>query len=291
MLRYFRTVLNRLSDHMLRKITDADRYSPSTKASLRALHAQYRALAVAGRYPSYRDAGLRVFSEYEEDGILLFLLGAAGIANHSFVDIGAGDRVTGSNTANLAVNFGFDGLFIDGDAARIASGRAFYRSHPDTSLCPPQFCHALVTRETVNDLLRAHGRTGEVDVLSIDIDGNDYWVWDAIEAISPRIVVIETHVEFGARSIVVPYDPRYVYPGVHPDYHGASPAAMERLAGKLGYRLVAATRFGFNTFYLRNDLAADLVARMDVSEVLRHRRSQERQGVFEQVAAMPYIEV
>jgi hypothetical protein len=286
-----RSILNRFSDHLLKKLVAAERSSPATKAAIVSLYMQYQRFAASGSLPSYKAMGLRVFSEYEEDGILLLLLGAGGIKTKRFVDIGAGDCVTGSNTANLAVNLGFDGLFIDGDAQRIEAGRSFYQQHPDTAFYPPEFCHAMVKRETINDLLRGRGYTGEIDVLSIDIDGNDYWVWEALEAVSPRIVVVETHIEFGLRPIVVPYDPNYVYPGVHPDYHGASPVAMAKLARKLGYRLVAATRFGFNTFYLRNDLAAELVPEIPVEEVVSHRRSKERGQVFEAVASMPYIEV
>ena len=91
--------------------------------------------------------------------------------------------------------------------------------------------------------------------MSIDIDGNDYWVWDAISVTSAKAVIIETHTEFGLKNIVVPYDKDYVYPGRHPDYHGASPVAMEKLARRKGYRLIGANRLGFNTIYLREGLA------------------------------------
>ena len=78
------------------------------------------------------------------------------------------------------------------------------------------------------DLIAAAGVDEEIDLLSIDIDGNDYWVWKALSATRPKVVIVETHVEFGLRNIVAPYDPEYVYPGKHPQYHGASPVAMAR---------------------------------------------------------------
>jgi hypothetical protein len=84
--------------------------------------------------------------------------------------------------------------------------------------------------------------------MSIDIDGNDYWVWDAISVTSPKVVIIETHIEFGFNNIDV-------YPGRHPDYHGASPVAVKKLARRKGYRLVGANRLGFNTTYVRDGLA------------------------------------
>ena len=105
--------------------------------------------------------------------------------------------------------------------------------------------------------------------MSIDIDGNDYWVWDAISVTSPKAVIIETHIEFGLKNIVVPYDKDYVYPGRHPDYHGASPVAMEKLARRKGYRLVGANRLGFNTIYLREGLAP-ILPTVSVGSILSH---------------------
>ncbi|MBK9103017.1 MAG: hypothetical protein IPL92_00175 [Saprospiraceae bacterium] len=79
-----------------------------------------------------------------------------------------------------------------------------------------------MTRENINSIVESTGYAGEVDVLSIDIDGNDYWIWDALTVVRPRIVIIETHIIYGDKDIIVPYDPQYVFPGRHPQYHGAS---------------------------------------------------------------------
>ena len=78
--------------------------------------------------------------------------------------------------------------------------------------------------------------------MSIDIDGNDYWVWEAVRVVEPAVVVIETHIEFGMRDIVVPYNANHVYPGKHPEYFSASPVAMVKLGRRKGYRLVGANR-------------------------------------------------
>jgi hypothetical protein len=83
----------------------------------------------------------------------------------------------------------------------------YYFSHPDTTTFPPKFVCAMVNRENINQIIRDADFSGEVDLLSIDIDGNDYWIWDTLEIIKPRIVVIETHIEFRLNNIVVPYDP------------------------------------------------------------------------------------
>ena len=84
----------------------------------------------------------------------------------------------------------------------------------------------------MNQLIEGAVFKGEDGLLCMDSDGNDYWVWDAIEVIEPRVVIIETHNEFGMNNIVVPYDAEYFYPGKHPVYHGASPVAMTKLANR-----------------------------------------------------------
>ena len=269
-----------------------DRVTAAAKIGLQRLFLEYQVLAHRGDFlPRVGDTGFRVFSEFDEDGILLFLLAVAGVGPRTFVDIGGGDGITGSNCANLAIHLGFHGVFIDGNEEKILKGRNYYQNHPDTFLYPPRFVATLLKRDTVNQVIEEAGYRGEVSVLSIDIDGNDYWMWDAIDVISPRIVVIETHVEFGEHPVVVPYDENYVFPGKHPDYHGASPVAMARLGQKKGYRLVGCNRYGFNTFYLRKDLAPDQVPEMDPKEVLRHVRNRDRVKRFEAVKDFEFLRV
>jgi hypothetical protein len=267
-----------------------EKTSPCTKVALKSLFMNYRSMVHRGeRLPSVWDTGFRVFSQFDEDGITIFLLAVVGISTGKFVDIGAGDGVWASNCSNLALNFGFHGLFIDSNESRVSKGREFYRNHPDTRSYPPKFRHTMVKRNNINQLIREEGFEGEIDVLSIDIDGNDYWIWEAIECVSPRIVVIETKVEFGMNSIVVPYDENFVWhPGLHPHYLGASPMAMTKLAKKLGYRTVGANRFGFNVFYLRNDLGTTLIPEIEVSELFRHDRNRERIKLFEEIKDYTY---
>jgi hypothetical protein len=206
-----------------------------------------------------------------------------------FVDIGAGTGIN-SNCANLAIHHGWHGLFIDGNAENIERGKRFYSSHPSTSLYPPVFVSAMVKRDTINSIIEAAGFHGEVDLVSIDIDGNDYWIWDALEAVSPRLVIIETHVEFGLNNVVVPYDPDYVYPpGAHPQYFGASVTAMADLAERRGYRLVGSNRFGFNTIWLRHTEAVELIPTLPVERLLQHPRNAERAKLFDPIRDWPYV--
>ena len=264
--------------------------SPETKIAQRRLYHYYRELALRGEVPPLSDTGFRCFSQFEEDGKLLFILAMLNVASGKVLDVGAADGIR-SNCANLLLNFGWCGALIEGDLDNVRRGREFYSKHPDTWAYPPEFIHAMVTRENINDLVRKTSLPAEIDLLSIDIDGNDYWVWDALEEVVPKVVIIETHVEFGLRSIVVPYDKDYVYPGKHPDYHGASPVAMAKLAIRKGYRLVGANQYGFNTIYVRRGMAEDLLPEVSVESILSHPRNRERQARFEPIKDWEYLEV
>ena len=261
--------------------------SPATKVALRNMFNFYQSQIRLGNRFRLQDTGFRVFSQFEEDGILLYIFAAIGAERQCFVDIGACDGII-SNCANLAVNFGWHGLFIDGNKGSIDRGRKFYEKHPDTWAYPPKFVEAFVQRENINELIRSSGVSGVVDLLSIDIDGNDYWIWDVLDAIEPRVVIVETHIEFGMRSIVVPYDKDHSYPGKHPDYYGASPVAMAKLAERKGYRLVGANGNGINSIYIKNGIADDIIPAVSVESILTHPRNKDRERLFEPIQDWTY---
>lgn len=287
MLNKFKAKIRGALIRMVQQAVDENKSGPELKAAMSRLHFYYRDKARENKLPPLDEAGLRVFSQFEEDGYLLYLFAVLGTRNKTFVDIGASDGIK-SNCTNLAVNFGWHGLFIDGDPESIERGRQYYQNHPDTWAHPPTFVQAMIQRENINQIIEAAGFKGDIDFLSIDIDGNDYWVWDALTAVSPAVVMIETHVEFGMNSIVVPYDKDYVYPGKHPQYHGASPVAMAKLAKKKGYRLVGANRYGFNTIYVKNGLADGLIPEVSVESILEHPRNIERFKLFEPIKDWDY---
>jgi hypothetical protein len=249
-----------------------EKTSPHVKIALRRLFLDYRGRAQTGaQQPSVWETGFRIFSQFDEDGVLLFALGAAGLGTRRFVDIGAGDGVFASNCANLALNLGFHGLFVEAREPEVARGRHFYATHPDSREQPPPFVQAFVTRENVNDIVGGAGFEGDVDLLSIDIDGNDYWIWEALECISPRLVIVETHTELGLSDHVMSYDPGFDWQNTLPGTTiGASPVAMTKLAERLGYRLVGANLYGFNTVYAREDIEPEALPAINVDELFRH---------------------
>jgi len=226
----------------------------------------YRMLATRGRdaLPSFADVGFRKYSQFEEDGILLFLFSLISPLNRTCVEICAGNGRE-CMCSNLIINHGWWGHLVGGDPANVEAGRRFFVNNEDTFLCPPKFTQAWVTAENVNDLVAASGACGPIDLLSLDIDGMDYWVWKALEVVQPRVVVCETHNLIPPdRALTVPYDPAFVFESE--DYRGASLAAMTRLAREKGYRLVGTHRYGFNAFFVQNGLAEDLLPAVDPAQ-------------------------
>ena len=246
-----------------------NKFSPGVQISQRHLFNFYQINKNKTGEIKLRDTGYKVFSQFEEDGKLIYILAMIGIKHSSFIEIGSDDGIN-SNCANLALNFGWYGLFLDGNKKSISRGRYFYNKYPTRFGYKPTFIHSFVTRENINDTIEKAGFNGEIDLLSIDIDGNDYWIWDAIVVVQPRIVIIETHVIYGYEDIVVPYNPEYTYPGISSQYHGASPKAMVKLGQKKGYRLIGANDLGFNFIFLRNDEGQDIFPEVSIEQILQH---------------------
>lgn len=284
----FRKVKNFIKDKFL-IFKIRNRFYPSSQIDQRYLYHYYSDCARQNSLPKLKDTGFRVFSQFEEDGKLLYIFSVIGMENKIFIEIGSDDGIN-SNCANLAFNFGWYGLFIDGNLTSIKRGKKFYRKYPHPWSYSPKFLCAQVKRENINNLIENEGFIGETGLLSIDIDGNDYWVWDALEIVSPKVVIIETHSEFGYNNIVVPYDPDYFFPGKHPVYHGASPVAMTKLANKKGYRLVGANELGFNFIFMKNGIADNLIPEVSVESVLQHPSVKEGFTTFDEIKDWEYLE-
>lgn len=223
------------------------------------------------------DAEFSVFSQNGEDGILLYIFSLIGMTNRTCVEICAGTGIE-CNTANLIVHHGFHGLLVDGQASNVARGRAFYARGPETRLHPPIFIQSWVTRENVNDIIKNNGFRGEIDLLSLDLDGVDFWIWDAIDCIQPRVVVAEVQNIWPADvAVTVPYNPQfqaeYTPDGV--DYGGASLLAFVRLARQKGYRLVGCQRYGYNAFFVREPIGESLLPEVSSADCLKHPYCQE----------------
>lgn len=183
----------------------------------------------------------RVYSESGEDGVIQRIFECIGATNRFCVELGALDGFDRSNTAHLRVDCGWRGLLVD---AR-GDGR--------------QVVRAFVTAENANALLARHGVPRSFDLLSIDVDGNDYWIWRALDGYAPRVVVIEYNIFFALDAPrTIPYRPDRVWDETA--YHGASLAALRKLGRAKGYALVHTDSWSPNAFFVRRDaLPADFV--------------------------------
>ena len=114
--------------------------------------------------------------------------------------------------------------------------------------------NAFITRDTISDVFKELSVPPEFDVLSIDIDGNDYWVWDAIEGFTPRVVVIEYNPQFEPDvNWVMKYNCTATWDGS--GYFGASLKSLELLGAKKGYHLVGCDFSGSDVFFVRKELS------------------------------------
>ena len=249
----------------------------SHKEAQLGLYHTYREMASRKIVPGFSEVGFRCHSQFEEDGILLFIFALIGTTNKKTVEICAGNGIECMST-NLILNHGWWGYLFDGDERNVERGRAFFRTSKDTFLYPPKFTHAWITAESVNEVISQSGVVGDIDLLALDIDGMDYWVWKAIQCIRPRVVVCETHNIISADdAITIPYDPNFVVST--PDYMSASLAAMTKLAEEKGYRLVGTHRYGFNAFFILNEIATDLLPTVTPSQCLQDPYTLELHSV------------
>ena len=209
-------------------------------------------IAELGALPRISDAGMKVYSQHDDDGIIQYLLRHLPELPLSFIEFGTEDYEE-ANTRFLVMRDGrWRGLLIDGDPRNIAyirNGEVYWRY--DLMAISAQ-----VTRDNINQLFAESGFTGEIGILSIDVDGVDYWLWDAITVVSPIIVIVEYNAVFGAtQPVTVPYDPAFQRTAAHFSnlYFGASLSALCHLAGQKGYALVGTNSAGNNAYFVRRD--------------------------------------
>lgn len=237
----------------------------NTARELRELRADPR-YGAPGRLERH---GYKVWSQNDEDGILAEIFRRIGSGARRFVEFGVSDGRE-CNTLKLLVE-GWQGLWMESDAtsserirrvfaAPLAEGRLELK---ETS----------VTAENIDGLIASARATaaGELDLLSIDIDGNDYHVLKAIRSVRPRVIVIEYNGKFPPPiDLVLPYNPAHRWDGS--DYGGNSLQAIANLAARRGYRLVGTNITGVNAFFVRADLAGDHFSDEDVAALFNPAR-------------------
>lgn len=243
-------VIRRRLQNLFARLSGRDQRETGNILTARLLIAEMKRRGVL---PHIHDAEFRVFSQYGEDGILQYLIRQTGIVPQetTFVEFGVANYGE-SNTRFLLMNDNWRGLVMDGSAANVDFIRrsSYYWRHELNAV------QAFITAENIDELIARNGFSGPIGVLSIDIDGNDYWVWQRLSVVDPIIVVVEYNSTFGARdAVAVPYDAAFQRQKAHYSnaYWGASLKAFACLAAQKGYSLVGSNSAGNNAFFVRND--------------------------------------
>ena len=232
------------------------------------------------------NAEFQVFSQFGEDGILQFLVGhvPVPVEREVFVEFGV-ESYAEANTRFLLLHDNWRGLIMDGGDSMhefLETGGLKWRHDIDAKT-------AFIDRDNINTLIGDAGISGDIGLLSVDIDGNDYWVLEAVNVVSPRILALEYNATFGPdAAVTVPYDPGFVRGEKHWTwlYWGASLAALTRLANEKGYALVAGNRAGNNAFFVRRDVLGEIpeLSVADAWRPARFRESRDRRGSLSYVS-------
>lgn len=209
-----------------------------------------------GIYDNIQDAEFSVFSQYGDDGIIQYLINNINIDSNSFVEFGVGNYRE-SNTRFLLVNNHWKGLVMDCNSRNIDYIKKdnIYWRHNLTAV------HAFVTKENVNDIISTQHFAGDIGILHIDIDGNDYWIWESISVVSAAIVIVEYNSVFGYRhAITIPYDPVFDRTNSHYSYlyYGCSLKALCLLAARKGYVFVGSNSAGNNAYFVKKERVGDI---------------------------------
>lgn len=242
--------------------------------------------AAKPRIASLHEVEFRVYSQFGDDGIIQWLVARLPSLPKRFIEFGVEDY-TESNTRFLMASRNWSGLVMDGSPVNIARLRArkwFWRYGLTALAC-------FVTCENVDTLIAEWAGREPVGLLHIDVDGNDYWLWDAVKCISPGIVIMEFNAVFGEyRTITIPYAADFHRFAAHysGQYAGASLSALTHLAGLKGYALIGANSAGNNAYFLRRDLLNDDLVEVPVTRTFVRPNYRESRSSSKQLDFLSY---
>lgn len=194
----------------------------------------------------------KVFSQFGDDGIIQYLISKMPSIPKKFIEFGV-ENYTESNTRFLLMNNNWSGLVMDGDKENIKFIRNdhIYWKYALQARCE------FITKENINSIIKSEKFDGEIGILSIDIDGNDYWIWKAIQGVNPWIVIVEYNSVFGSKkSITIPYLKNFMRTNAHSSnlYWGTSLGALIDLGISKGYAFIGCNNAGNNAYFIRKDL-------------------------------------
>lgn len=193
----------------------------------------------------------QMYSQGDEDGIIAEIFKRIGTTDRFFIEFGISELE--NNSLALLIQ-DWKGVWIEADAKIVRNVKKRFSDLIHEQRLRIE--HANITCDNIEAIFQKLKVPGEFDLLSIDIDGNDYWVWKAIANYRPRVVVIEYNAMFRPDiKWVMKYNPLHRHNGT--SYYGASIKSLETLGFKKGYRLVGCNFGGVNAFFVREDLVKD----------------------------------
>lgn len=212
------------------------------------------------------------FSQFGDDGIIQYLINELQIKNKTFIEFGVGNYLE-SNTRFLLMHDNWSGFCMDGDENNIQHLKAqswFWKY----DICAESH---FITKANINPLLQNRFDDPEIGLLHIDLDGNDYWIWQEINSIKPIILIMEYNSIFGPeRKITVPYRDDFIRTTAHFSnlYWGASLAALNNLSEKKGYSLITCNSAGNNAYFIKDEYLKDF-RKKSVKEVFVESKYRE----------------
>ena len=205
--------------------------------------------------------GYKVYSQNDEDGIIAEIFKRIGVTNKEFIEFGVQNGL--ESNCHLLLHKGWKGLWIEGDSEYCKEIR--FRFKPAISQGKLRLVNAFITKKNISTLIEKNAFSSHPDLLSIDIDGNDWHVWDAIRKCSPRVVCIEYNGKFPPDiEWVQPYNPRHIWQ--ESDWHGASLKSLALLGDQKGYQLVGMNLNGTNAFFVKKELINDKFPELKTEE-------------------------
>ena len=191
----------------------------------------------------------KIYSQNEEDGIIQEIFNRIGTTNKTFVEFGIGDGLENNTLALLLSDW--NGLWIEGSSKSINNIKDNFKSVINSGRL--RAVEAFITKENINELISSNITVQEIDLLSVDIDGNDIHIFNEISVINARVVVIEYNAKFPPPIMFgVDYNPTHCWQG--DDYVGSSLKYIEQSLNAKGYKLVGCDLSGSNAFFVRDDL-------------------------------------
>lgn len=223
---------------------------------------QNRSAKVTGL--QWKQIEFSAFSQWGDDGIIQYLIHHIPALVPRFIEFGVSNYLE-ANTRFLLLNDNWQGLIFDGSDANIQ----FIKNDTISWRYDLNAESLFVTKSNINDAIKNQGFDGDVGILHIDIDGNDYWIWDCLTIVNPQIVIMEYNSVFGNKgAISVPYKDDFFVTDAHYSnlFFGASLKAMNDLANKKGYQFIGTNTAGNNAYFLRNDLLNEFVPAISVDD-------------------------